>query len=39
MADVAIVFHWAPGDMDRLSLCELMNWRERARIRSNNHGK
>lgn len=39
MADVAIVFHWTPGDMDKLSVCELMEWRERARIRSNNHGQ
>ncbi|MBH3308913.1 GpE family phage tail protein [Pseudomonas mosselii] len=39
MADVAIVFHWSPSDMDRLSVCELMDWRERARIRSSSNGK
>lgn len=34
MADIAVVFHWAPADMDRLELLELMEWRERARQRS-----
>ncbi|MCF2135168.1 MULTISPECIES: GpE family phage tail protein [Mycetohabitans] len=34
MADIATVFGWAPRDMDGLSLAELMDWRERARIRS-----
>jgi hypothetical protein len=34
MADLAMVFHWAPADMDRLCLQELMDWRERARVRS-----
>ncbi|MCH7275054.1 MAG: GpE family phage tail protein [Paraburkholderia tropica] len=34
MADIATVFHWAPRDMDGFSLSELMDWRERARIRS-----
>ncbi|WP_083953401.1 GpE family phage tail protein [Thauera butanivorans] len=34
MADIAVVFHWAPGDMDGLSLTDLMAWRERARIRN-----
>ncbi|MBN8263049.1 MAG: GpE family phage tail protein [Xanthomonadales bacterium] len=33
MADLAVVFHWAPTDMDALSLPELMAWRERARER------
>ncbi|WP_460088200.1 GpE family phage tail protein [Pseudomonas sp. H1_B04] len=35
MADLAVVFHWAPADMDQLGLQELMEWRERARVRSN----
>lgn len=39
MADLAVVFHWAPADMDRLSLMDLMDWRERARVRSSNNGK
>jgi len=36
MADLALVFHWAPADMDLLSLNDLMDWRERARVRSGN---
>lgn len=39
MADLAVVFHWAPADMDRLSVLELMSWRERARLRSGSDGK
>lgn len=34
MADIAVIFHWRPGDMDPLSLSELAAWRERARVRS-----
>ena len=33
MADLAIVFHWAPQHMDPMSLAELMQWREKARVR------
>lgn len=33
MADLAMVFHWAPADMDALGLSELMEWHERARSR------
>lgn len=33
MADLAIMFHWRPCDMDGFSLPELMDWRERARRR------
>lgn len=33
MADLAMVFHWTPGDMESLSVTELMEWRERARVR------
>lgn len=33
MADLAMVFHWGPADLDPLSLTELMEWRERARQR------
>jgi hypothetical protein len=39
MADLAVVFHWAPADMDQLGLQELMEWRERARVRSSTDGK
>ncbi|PWE46686.1 GpE family phage tail protein [Pseudomonas prosekii] len=38
MADLAVVFHWAPADMDQLDLQELMQWRERARVRSGADG-
>lgn len=34
MADVAAIFHWAPSEMDAWSVEELMDWRERARVRS-----
>ncbi|WP_072821472.1 GpE family phage tail protein [Modicisalibacter ilicicola] len=34
MADLAMVFHWRPEDMAAMPLTELMEWRERARIRS-----
>jgi hypothetical protein len=34
MADIAAVFGWAPCHMDPLPLSELMEWRERARLRS-----
>lgn len=33
MADIALVFHWTPADMDPLDLSELNEWRERARTR------
>lgn len=33
MADIAIVFHWPPDVMDGWYLEELMEWRERARVR------
>lgn len=28
-----MVFHWAPDVMDGMALSELMQWREKARIR------
>ncbi|WP_414502644.1 GpE family phage tail protein [Zymobacter sp. IVIA_5232.4 C2] len=33
MADIAMVFHWPPSEMNDFSLEELMDWRERARLR------
>ncbi|NQC68448.1 GpE family phage tail protein [Pseudomonas aeruginosa] len=39
MADLAVTFHWPPDHMDRLSLTELMEWRERARVRSSADGE
>lgn len=38
MADLAVVFHWPPAAMDRMSLAELMNWRARAAERHNPEG-
>lgn len=37
MADLAAVFHWSPDVMDRMSVGELMAWREQAakRVSSN----
>ncbi|SEA50327.1 GpE family phage tail protein [Variovorax sp. YR216] len=34
MADLAAIFHWTPSEMDDFSLEDLMDWRERARERS-----
>jgi hypothetical protein len=34
MADIAAVFHWPPQAMAAFDLIELMDWRERARLRS-----
>lgn len=34
MADLAITFHWRPADMDPMTIDELMQWRERARVRT-----
>lgn len=33
MADIAVVFHWPPAAMDAMTLPDLMDWRERARVR------
>lgn len=33
MADLAIAFHWRLADLDALSLTDLCEWRERARVR------
>ncbi|MBI5917802.1 MAG: GpE family phage tail protein [Nitrosomonadales bacterium] len=34
MADIAVIFGWAPAAMYPMSLPELMEWREQARKRS-----
>ncbi|WP_442323761.1 GpE family phage tail protein [Cernens ardua] len=40
IADLAVVFHWSPRDVEDMSLGELMEYRERARKRSEvKHGK
>lgn len=36
MADVAVIFHWGPEQLNPLALSELMHWRELARVRSGN---
>jgi hypothetical protein len=37
MADIATVFGgWTPAVMDGFGLAELMDWRERARLRCGN---
>lgn len=36
MADLAVVFHWRPADMDTMTTAELLAWREQAAIRSGN---
>ncbi|HZS79981.1 MAG TPA: GpE family phage tail protein [Herbaspirillum sp.] len=33
MADIAAVFHWSLSAMDDMSIPELMEWREQARLR------
>ncbi|MBR9880782.1 MULTISPECIES: GpE family phage tail protein [unclassified Halomonas] len=34
MADLAVTFHWTPADCAGFSLTELMQWRDRARRRT-----
>lgn len=34
MADIAAIFHWPPAALDEMTLAELANWREEARLRS-----
>lgn len=33
MADLALVFHWAPKDLAAMELDELMGWHQEARER------
>lgn len=33
MADIAAVFHWAPREMDPMSIDELMRWHAKATAR------
>lgn len=30
MAEIALIFHWTPADMDPMPVAELMDWRARA---------
>ncbi|MEG0131203.1 MAG: GpE family phage tail protein [Acinetobacter sp.] len=34
IADLAVTFYWMPVHVDHLDLDELMQWHERARIRT-----
>lgn len=34
MADLAAVFHWPPSELYAMTLAELLDWRERARVRA-----
>lgn len=38
MANLAVVFHWQPDVMDRMSLDELMRWHAHAVARSGAEG-
>lgn len=33
MADIAMVFHWPPTELNGMSVGELMEWRQQARDR------
>jgi hypothetical protein len=35
MADIALVFHWPPDHLDRMSIAELGRWRAKAAARQN----
>ena len=37
MADLAMVFHWPPGEMREMELSELVEWHERAGKRASSH--
>ncbi|WP_127960144.1 GpE family phage tail protein [Serratia microhaemolytica] len=34
MADIAVVFHWRPIEMDAMTVEELLLWRDQAAARS-----
>ncbi|WP_073530329.1 GpE family phage tail protein [Serratia marcescens] len=34
MADIAVIFHWPPSEMNDMTLAELIGWRHRALQRS-----
>lgn len=34
MANVAVIFHWPPSEMDRMTVPELMTWEAEARLRA-----
>ncbi len=34
MADIATIFHWPPSELYAMGITEILEWRERARVRS-----
>jgi hypothetical protein len=34
MADIAVIFHWPPSEMNNMTLTELCGWRQKALTRS-----
>lgn len=34
MADIAVAFHWSASECEGMDIIELMEWRERARVRT-----
>ncbi|WP_419693147.1 GpE family phage tail protein [Mannheimia haemolytica] len=34
IADIATVFHWTPSAFDEMTIVELGQWREKARLRN-----
>ncbi|MBI0276666.1 GpE family phage tail protein [Hafnia alvei] len=34
MADIAVIFHWRPADMNAMNIDELMSWHAQAVARS-----
>jgi hypothetical protein len=34
MADIAVIFHWPPSEMNTMTLTELCGWRQKALARS-----
>jgi hypothetical protein len=37
MADIAVIFHWPPSELNSLSVIELITWRDKALQRSGKH--
>nr|DAJ00500.1 MAG TPA: hypothetical protein [Caudoviricetes sp.] len=34
MADIAVIFHWRPVEMDAMTVQEILLWRDQASARS-----
>ncbi|WHZ42423.1 GpE family phage tail protein [Rahnella bonaserana] len=37
MADIAVIFHWPPSELNPMTLTELLVWRHKAMQRSGSH--